>query len=240
MTFLSFTALAFSASVLAAPPPPPPPGNGPGDGSNLPVLFQTTCQGTKYINRGLVAYGTVASDARDKVGDTLGGFGSAISPDIRSFKTQKDGTISGDLYATPDRGPNTDGTVDYQGRVQKFQLTFKPTFDSLANGTENLNLTLQDTTLLTRNGQPTTGLDAGAVIPASGRFPDLPAAVRPNGNTALTLDLEGLVRLRDGSYYVSDEYGPYVYYFNKAGALQSAIRPPISFIPYTDGVVSRP
>lgn len=202
---------------------------------SLPSASESTCDGTTYINRGLVAYGIVASDARDKLGDSLGGFGSGIAPDVSSFRLKKDGTVSGTLYAVPDRGWNTQGTIDYQGRIQKFELSFNPTFGSVKNGSTNLDLTIKDTTLLSKGDTPTTALDAGSIIPASDKFPDLPAAERPNGQVAPTVDLEGLVRLQDGSFWTSDEYGPYIYHFTKHGDMDAAIAPPESFLPYTDG-----
>lgn len=204
----------------------------------LPVSSEATCDGTKYINRGLVAYGTVASDARDKVGDTLGGFGSGIAPDVSSFGVKKDGSVSGTLYAVPDRGWNTQGSIDFQARIQKFQLEFKPTFKTVANGTSNLDLKLKDTTLLYKGKTATTGLEASSIITAKGKYPDLPAAERSNGELAPTLDQEGLVRLRDGSFWISDEYGPYIYHFSEKGQMNVAIAPPASFIPYTDGIKS--
>ncbi|KAI7594195.1 3-phytase [Hortaea werneckii] len=191
--------------------------------------------GTTYINRGLVAYGTVPADARDKFGDTLGGFGSAAAPDVSSFTLTKNGSIQGTIFATPDRGWNTEGSIDYQARVHKFELSFNPTFDSIANATENLALDYQDTTLLFKDDQPTTGLDADYTIPASDGFPVLPAGKTSGNGTVPALDLEGLVLLRDGSYWISDEYGPYIYHFTREGQMTVAIRPPQSLVPYTDG-----
>lgn len=207
-------------------------------GNPLPVSSESTCSGINYINRGLVAYGTVASDARDKLGDTLGGFGSGVAPDVGSFHLTRNGTIAGTLYAVPDRGWNTEGSINYQGRVQKFELSIQPTFGSISNGSENLDLQYQDTTLLSKGNIPTTGLDAITTIPASGGFPILPAAPMPNGQISPAIDLEGLVRLRDGSYWISDEYGPYVYHFSKSGEMLTAIKPPITFLPFTDGTLN--
>ncbi|KAI7659153.1 3-phytase, partial [Hortaea werneckii] len=195
----------------------------------------STCSGITYINRGLVAYGTVAADARDKFGDTLGGFGSAAAPDLSSFTLTKNGSIKGTLFATPDRGWNTEGSIDYQARVHKFELSFNPTFDSIANATENLALDYQDTTLLFKGDQPTTGLDADYTIPARHGFPVLPAGKTSGNSTVPALDLEGLVLLRDGSYWISDEYGPCIYHFTREGQMTVAIRPPQSLVPYTDG-----
>lgn len=230
---LSFIpAIAVGATVAAAVSPFQYGGNA------LPVSSESTCSGITYVNRGLVAYGTVASDARDKFGDTLGGFGSAAAPDVSSFHLQSNGSISGTLYAVPDRGWNTEGSINYQARVQQFQLTFKPTFGSIANGSENLDLQYENSTLFFKGDIPTTGLDADVSIPPSNGFPILPAAVMPNNVTSPALDQEGLVRLRDGSYWISDEYGPYIYHFSKAGQMLEAIEPPASFLPYTNGMLN--
>lgn len=219
------------------PPPPPPPAGGPGKPSaSLPVSHQSTCQGTTYINRGLVAFGTVASNARDEFGDTLGGFGSAIAADPSSFHATANGSISGTLFTAGDRGWNTEGSIDYQTRIHRNTLTFTPTFGRVSNGTENLQLDYLRTTLISKGNVPATGLDADYVIKASGGFPDLPAGKRANGQLSPAIDLEGMRWLRDGSFYISDEYGPYVYHISKDGQILQAIRPPISYIPFTDGV----
>jgi hypothetical protein len=39
----------------------------------------------------------------------------------------------------------------------------------------------------------------------------------------------------DGTYFISDEYGPYIYRFSAEGRLLSAIRPPDAFIPTRGG-----
>jgi len=45
-----------------------------------------------------------------------------------------------------------------------------------------------------------------------------------------------MVLLPDGSFFISDEYGPYVYRFSAAGKMLSAIRPPEALIPMRGGV----
>jgi hypothetical protein len=65
------------------------------------------------------------------------------------------------------------------------------------------------------------------VIPASKGFPDMPAG--ENGH--LAVDNEGIVIQNDGTFWISDEYGPYVYHYAKDGKLLNAIRPPDAFIP---------
>ena len=42
----------------------------------------------------------------------------------------------------------------------------------------------------------------------------------------------------DGSFWVSDEYGPYIYKFDQTGNMVTAIRPPEAYIPRRNGSVS--
>lgn len=80
-----------------------------------------------------------------------------------------------------------------------------------------------------------TGLDAdvtnGAHASFSG-FPDLPVVHFTGdgfggagpGGVRVPLDAEGLVFDKDGSFWVSDEYGPYIYNFDPIGKMIRAIR----------------
>ena len=43
---------------------------------------------------------------------------------------------------------------------------------------------------------------------------------------------------RDGGFWISDEYGPYIYKFSAAGRMVKAIMPPPAFIPRRNGSVS--
>lgn len=49
------------------------------------------------------------------------------------------------------------------------------------------------------------------------------------------MDSEGLVINDDGTFWVSDEYGPYVWLFDANGTIISAIRPPEAIIPKRNG-----
>lgn len=51
----------------------------------------------------------------------------------------------------------------------------------------------------------------------------------------MTIDSEGLVFMSDGTFWVSDEYGPYVYHFGSGGKMKYAIRPPNAYIPIRNG-----
>lgn len=72
---------------------------------------QATCNGKNYVYQELAGYGLIPSDTRDKFGDTLGGLGSAISIPQNTWRKLPDGSYSGFMWATPDRGWNTQGTL---------------------------------------------------------------------------------------------------------------------------------
>lgn len=107
-------------------------------------------------------------------------------------------------------------------------------------------------------GTLTTGLDPGASFTTS-LFADQPVpyvdiysgpatptsdcAVTPTDCQArlvhkLALDAEALILKTDGSGYVGDEYGGYIYYFNSAKEIVGVIAPPLAFEPHfpTPGV----
>jgi hypothetical protein len=52
------------------------------------------------------------------------------------------------------------------------------------------------------------------------------------------MDSEGIVLMDDGSFWISDEYGPYIYHFSPSGQMLSAIRPPPAMIPMRNGTDS--
>ncbi len=64
----------------------------------------TTCNGKTYLYEELSGYGFVPSDARDKFGDTLGGYGSAIWLNQTAWTKQSNGSYTGTLWTLPDRG----------------------------------------------------------------------------------------------------------------------------------------
>lgn len=106
--------------------------------------------------------------------------------------------------------------------------------------------TYEDTILLTDPaGQPLTGLDATTTLNFSG-FPDLPAAkYTGNGFQAdsgksstirVVMDAEGLVLDEEGGgFWISDEYGPFLFHFDSTGKMDQAIRPPDAVIPRRNG-----
>lgn len=212
---------------------------------------QTECNGVIYTYNNLAGYGYIPGSAVDKYGDTLGGIGSSAAIDQSSWKKLKNGSYTGTLYALPDRGWNTEGTLNYQNRIQKLAILFtpKPSASISDPSNPNLQLVLEETILLTGpDGTPTTGLDAdvlGPYLNYSG-FPLLPAATYTgngfngtgSGGHRITVDSEGLFLGADGTFWVSDEYGPYIYQFGPKGKMLKAIQPPAAYLPRRNGSLS--
>jgi hypothetical protein len=128
--------------------------------------------------------------------------------------------VSNEFYGLTDRGPNVDGpsgskifpVPDFSPKIGHFRVE---------NGVAQLlgTITLKDENGTPRSGRPNppgpgnsgeTGLDiTGAAV-----------AFDPQG-----LDSEGLAALPDGTFWVSDEYGPYIVHFDATGRTLEQITP---------------
>lgn len=142
-------------------------------------------------------------------GNRLGGFGSDLVYDAGSNL----------FYAITDRGPGG-GVIDYAPRLQIFSLDI----DGMGAAS---NFALVDTVVFrNKDLTPFTGLNPGLAA----------------GNNAIlgrSLDSEGLVRLPNGHYLISDEYGPSVYEFGSDGIFVRAFETPNNLIPRQgDGTVN--
>ncbi|KAL1745518.1 esterase-like activity of phytase-domain-containing protein [Schizophyllum fasciatum] len=194
--------------------------------------------GVKYTDKGLVAFGQLPANAKEVTGDTLGGLGSAIALKPGSWQKLDNGSYTGTLFVHPDRGYNVKKTVDYQARQHALDFVLTPYEKSkklsFKDAQKTLQVTYTGTVLKTeRGGKNTTGLDAAGARNASGSDPELP--IPSKSIDRLSLDVEGLVANADGSFWVSDEYGPYIYLFSADGALLHAIAPPAAVLPKKDG-----
>jgi len=141
-----------------------------------------------------------------------GGFGSAIAADP---------TDANVFYLLTDRGPNAAGSAansiifgkaDFTPQIGKFRLV----------GTQ---LVLEQTILLKNTaGQLLTGLPNPSGQGSTGETAlDLNGQLLtpdPNG-----LDSEGLVRAADGSFWISDEYGPHIVHVDATGKTLERINP---------------
>lgn len=107
--------------------------------SSAAAVSSTTCNGKTYVYEELAGYGFVPSNATDKFGDTIGGHGSAIAIDGASW-VKIGNSYTGLLYTLPDRGWNTEGTLNFQNRIHKFLLTFTPNENATVANPSSPNL----------------------------------------------------------------------------------------------------
>jgi hypothetical protein len=207
----------------------------------LSLAVSLSAAGAAQAGVDLVAIGTLSGTYQDLsartasplengvAGNKLGGIGSGIA--------YAGGTT---FLALPDRGPNAvsynsaiDDTASYIPRFQTFTLSLAPNESYDATQTSSLPLvltpTLRNTTLLSSltplvygSG---AGLGVGSGAPAlntrhtfyfSGRSDNFdPSQLSTNPRNA-RLDPESIRVSNDGlSVFVSDEYGPYVYQFDR-------------------------
>ncbi|MEZ5402159.1 MAG: esterase-like activity of phytase family protein [Bryobacteraceae bacterium] len=116
--------------------------------------------------------------------------------------------IRGEWWGLSDRGPGG-GTLNYDTRVQRFTVDVDP------NSGQISNFQVVETIKFTRNGQAMDGI--------------APSPADLLGNS---LDPEGIViNPANGHLYISDEYGPSVYEFDRTGALVREFTPPPNVIP---------
>ena len=193
-----------------------------------------TVNNQTFVNQGLVGVGRMPSDLKDKFGETFGSF-SAFTFQPGSWQRNANGSYSGTLFTQPDRGYNAVGTTNYVPRFNKITVAFTPA-PAGSTAQNQVGLTLADTIKFTESdGTPMTSLDpTSAGTGTRAGLPAMPQAF----NGRLALDAEGIVVNADGSIWVSDEYGPYIFRFTADGRLISAIRPPEAITPKRNGADS--
>lgn len=192
-------------------------------------------QGDTFTNLGLVGVGRISASTLDSFGETFGSF-SAFYLDQASW-ARAGSSYTGTLYTQPDRGYNGAGTTNYAPRFNEVSFTFTPAPDGASSQNQvamNIVSTTQfkepDSTLFTSLDPTSTG---------SGSRPAVTSQALPQAfNGRLALDAEGIVRRPDGTLYVSDEYGPYVYRFAADGTLQSVLNSPAALLPQRGGATS--
>nr|WP_199157358.1 esterase-like activity of phytase family protein [Pedobacter sp. ASV2] len=141
-----------------------------------------------------------------------GGFGSAVAADPASPDV---------FYMLTDRGPNADGTAkdvkvfglpDFAPQIGKFRLK---------DGKLILEQTIE---LKNASGVKLNGLPNPVGSGSTGEI-----AVDLTGKTLTPsidgLDPEGMVRLNDGSFWLSDEYGPHLLHVDATGKTIERINP---------------
>ncbi|TVV73328.1 esterase-like activity of phytase family protein [Sphingomonas solaris] len=201
--------------------------------------------GQTFVNQGLVGVGRLDANTRDFAGETLGSF-SGMALDLASWRRNADGTYSGRMMTTPDRGPNDVGpfvgTTDYRNRVHISTLTLAPYTGTAAlpQATTSQNqLTITPTGgffLTDAAGVPMTGKDPGTGVVVRDGV-SLPSPRTGEGAGRISLDAEGIAYARDGSFYVSDEYAAGLYHYDATGRLLGAIQTVPALLPRTAGAI---
>src|SRR5262249_7195518 len=104
----------------------------------------------------------------------------------------------------------------------------------LVDGNEKLvgdPIVLKDVNGDPYNGLPNTVTKGGPGFAASSeKIEDMTGAILPTDPDGY--DPEGLVVLKDGTFWVSDEYGPYITHFDKNGKEIERLSPWVSGDPY--------
>jgi len=207
------------------------------------AFAETLVNGTSFEVHGLVGVGRMAANLLDEHGETFGSISGLVAD--ASTWTRTGDSYTGIFYASPDRGYNVAGTIDYTARINTIAVDFTPVTSGVSGLNQNqIGLTLTQSTLLYENlsngnTRPLSGIDpvpggvaTGGARPATAMFPELPQGF----NGKLSLDAEGIVILSDGSRLISDEYGPSIYRFSENGQFIGALPVANSVRPVRNGV----
>ena len=184
-----------------------------------------------FVNQGLVGVGRIPANQLDATGlDTLGGLFSAMTFVPNSW-SKSGSTISGRLVGLPDRGFG-DGAQDYRTRLQFVDFAVTP-FTGVGPVPQNQVVMANVGTLLLRPSanDAFSGFnpdDTNTVAFPQTKLTGLGAGKR-------SLDPEGIARLADGSYFISEEYGAFVYRFGADGVLTATLPVPAALIPQKTG-----
>lgn len=137
-----------------------------------------------------------------------GGFGSEIS----AHPTEKN-----QFYALTDRGPNT--TYDVDGHKGKIFLdpSYTPKIGLFEIRLDGQIHKLKEIFLKDPTGRNITGLPNQHFGATKEIAYDRYAKIIENGTDEFGLDSEGLVALNDGTFWISDEYGPHIVHFDANG-----------------------
>ncbi|MFI0961655.1 esterase-like activity of phytase family protein [Streptomyces sp. NPDC021080] len=143
--------------------------------------------------------GTVDNDR----GVDLGGIGSDIYPAGRK----------GEFWTVTDRGPNGQIKVDGKKRRTFPVPGFDPAIVKIRVCGDTVKV-IGSIPITTTSGKPVTGLSdqAGRDEAPYSYDAQTPLAYNPNG-----LDTEGIVRAKDGSFWLVDEYGPSLVHVSARG-----------------------
>ena len=151
-----------------------------------------------------------------------GGFGS----DAASHPTNPN-----QFYALTDRGPNSDFKGSLGEGKQFLVPDYSPKIGLFEVEADGQIRKIKEIVLKDRNGQPVSGLPNPKALGGTNEIPydisgnpmtiDPSKPYDPETNPVKTdlngLDPEGLAALEDGSFWISDEYGPHLVHYDAQG-----------------------
>lgn len=194
----------------------------------LAAALGNAAQAQPLVNLGLVGVGRLPGDSFDQLGaglDTLGGIFSGMWLDPATV-VHSNGTIHATIYGLPDRGFG-DGLTDYHPRVQRLAFSITPYAGPGPVAQDQITFHNTGTMLFTQGGSLFTGAN-----PDDTNVLTNPQTLATGvGGGKWSLDPEGIAAGPNGTWYISDEYGPNIHRFDSAGALQAVLPLPDAVIP---------
>ena len=159
-----------------------------------------------------------------------GGFGS----DATAHPTNPN-----QFYALTDRGPNSDFKGSLGEGKQFLVPDYSPKIGLFEVKADGQIRKIKEIVLKDRNGQPVSGLPNPKALGGTNEIPydisgnpmtiDPSKPYDPQTNPVKTdlngLDPEGLAALEDGSFWISDEYGPHLVHYDAQGIEIERINP---------------
>ena len=159
-----------------------------------------------------------------------GGFGS----DAAAHPTNPN-----QFYALTDRGPNSDFKGSLGEGKQFLVPDYSPKIGLFEVEADGQIRKIKEIVLKDRNGQPVSGLPNPKALGGTNEIPydisgnpmtiDPSKPYDPQTNPVKTdlngLDPEGLAALEDGSFWISDEYGPHLVHYDAQGIEIERINP---------------
>ena len=137
-----------------------------------------------------------------------GGFGSELS----AHPTEKN-----QFYALTDRGPNSTYDVNHDNGKIYLDPSYTPRIGLFKLETNGTITKIKEILLKNAQGQNVTGLPNQHFGAIHETAYDQQGNKLAQGTDESGLDSEGLVALKDGTFWVSDEYGPHIVHFDADG-----------------------
>jgi hypothetical protein len=186
-------------------------------GQSVYSLFSDLLPADNNTTLDLKAFSAISANPKvllEKNGAKIynGGFGSALA-----FNPNEPGYY----YMLTDRGPNTDATTSDK---KVFPVpSFNPQIGKFKLYGDTLKLE-SAISLKDSKGNKLTGLPNLPNSGGTGEIAiDLDGTVLPNDS--LGIDPEGMVLIKDGTFWTSDEYGPHLIHFDAQGNTLERINP---------------